>query len=187
MVGSSILPACFYKGQLYFLFGRENSLADTPGWSDFGGGVEEGESIYETALREGGEELSGFLGDGKQIDKLIKKSGGFHKMQHETYHIHLFRLNYSDELVKLYNNNHHFLWKRMNKKYLSNTKLFEKIEIKWFSLEEMKRRKNEFRNFYQKVIEETILKEESEIRAFLSRHAQSKKTQKKRASSGWFF
>jgi hypothetical protein len=187
MVGSSILPACFYKGQLYFLFGRENSLADTPGWSDFGGGVEEGETIYDTALREGSEELSGFLGDGKQIDKMIKRQGGFYKMQFETYHIHLFKMDHSDELVRLYNNNHRFLWQRMNKKYLSNTRLFEKIEIKWFSLDEMKRRKDEFRNFYRKVIEETILKEEPTIRSFLSRHPPSKKTQKKRASSGWFF
>ena len=58
MVGSSILPACVHKGKLYFLFGKENSLADTPGWSDFGGGVDPGESIYDTALREGGEELT---------------------------------------------------------------------------------------------------------------------------------
>ena len=188
MVGSSILPACFYKGQLYFLFGRENSLADTPGWSDFGGGVEQGESIYDTALREGSEELSGFLGDSKQIDKMIKRAGGFYKMQFETYHIHLFHMKHNDDLVKLYNDNHRFLWQRMNKKYLSNTRLFEKIEIKWFSLDEMKRRKDEFRNFYRKVIEETILKEETQIRSFLSqlRSGGSKKTQKK-ASSVWFF
>jgi len=203
MVGSSILPACFYKGQLYFLFGRENSLADTPGWSDFGGGVDKGESIYDTALREGGEELTGFLGDGKQIDRMIKKAGGVYKMQYETYHIHLFKLKYNEDLVKIYNDSHRFLWQRMSKKYLNNTKLFEKIEIKWFSLDEMKRRKHEFRNFYQKVIDETILKQEAQIRAFLgngkSRRAQrsangsisrsvNKKTQKKKkASTGWFF
>jgi hypothetical protein len=194
MVGSSILPACFYKGQLYFLFGRENSLADTPGWSDFGGGVEQGESVYETALREGGEELTGFLGDSKQIGSLIKKNGGVYKMQHETYHIHLFRMDYNADLVKHYNDNHRFLWQRMNKKYLSNTRLFEKIEIKWFSLDEMKRRKDEFRNFYRKVIDETILREEAQIRAFLSKRSDRKrsdrnrerKTQKKKASSGWF-
>jgi 8-oxo-dGTP pyrophosphatase MutT (NUDIX family) len=196
MVGSSILPACFYKGQLYFLFGRENSLADTPGWSDFGGGVEQGESIFETALREGSEELSGFIGDSKQIGSLIKKNGGVYKMQHETYHIHLFHMDYNEDLVKHYNDNHRFLWQRMNKKYLSNTRLFEKIEIKWFSLDEMKRRKDEFRNFYRNVIDETLLREEAQIRAFLSkrkgqnrssqRRSNTRKTQKK-ASRGWFF
>jgi 8-oxo-dGTP pyrophosphatase MutT (NUDIX family) len=210
MVGSSILPACFYKGQLYFLFGRENSLADTPGWSDFGGGVDKGESIYETALREGGEELTGFLGDGKQIERMIKKAGGVYKMQFETYHIHLFKLKYNEDLVKIYNDSHRFLWQRMSKKYLNNTKLFEKIEIKWFSLDEMKRRKHEFRNFYQKVIDETILKQEAQIRAFLGngkskgasrsasgsasrsanrsmRRGANKTQKKKKASTGWFF
>ena len=59
MVGSSILPACVHKGTLYFLFGKENDLADTPGWSDFGGGVEPGEDLFDAALREGGEELTG--------------------------------------------------------------------------------------------------------------------------------
>ena len=62
MVGSSILPACVHKGTLYFLFGKENDLADTPGWSDFGGGVEPGEDLFDAALREGGEELTGFFG-----------------------------------------------------------------------------------------------------------------------------
>ncbi len=189
MVGSSILPACFYNGTLYFLFGKENSLADTPGWSDFGGGVDPGESIYKTALREGGEELTGFLGDSKKIGSLIKKNGGIFKMQYETYHIHLFNLPYNADLVKYYNDNHQFLWQRMNKKYLTNTKLFEKIEIKWFSLQEMKKRKNEFRNFYQNVVE-LILKEEPNIRKFLSKKCSTKKrelTQRKtKKLLSWF-
>jgi len=173
MVGSSVLPACFHKGKLYFLFGKENSLADTPGWSDFGGGVEKGESIYSTAMREGGEELTGFLGN---IEQLIKKNGGgVYKMQYSSgsdssskssYHVHLFYLDHSDELVNLYNNNHKFLWKRMNQRYLTNTKLFEKIEIRWFSMEEMKQRKNEFRNFYKNVID-MIIEQEANIKRFL--------------------
>jgi 8-oxo-dGTP pyrophosphatase MutT (NUDIX family) len=186
MVGSSILPACFYKGEIYFLFGKENSLADTPGWSDFGGGVDKGESVYATAMREGGEELTGFLGDGKQIEAFIKRSGGVYKMQYETYHIHLFNLPYNMDLVKHYNDNHQFLWHRMNKKFLTNTKLFEKIEIQWFGLREMKKRRNEFRNFYRNVVD-LILKEEPNIRKFLKkcstrrRSKSNRKTQKKRA------
>ena len=185
MVGSSILPACFYNGELYFLFGKENSLADTPGWSDFGGGVDSGESIYDTALREGGEELTGFLGDGKQLGALIKRNGGVYKMQYETYHIHLFNLPFNADLVKHYNDNHRFLWERMNKKFLTDTKLFEKIEIKWFSLREMQKSKSKFRNFYQNVVD-LILKEESNIKKFLiktdstkKRKVSIRKTQKK--------
>jgi 8-oxo-dGTP pyrophosphatase MutT (NUDIX family) len=168
MVGSSILPACFYKGEIYFLFGKENSLADTPGWSDFGGGVDPGESVYQTAMREGGEELTGFLGNGKQIGSFIKKNGGVYKMQYETYHVHLFHLPYNADLVQHYNDNHQFLWERMNKQFLTNTKLFEKIEIKWFSLREMKKNRNKFRNFYRNVVD-VILSEESNIRKFLAK------------------
>ena len=188
MVGSSILPACFYKGELYFLFGKENSLADTPGWSDFGGGVDPGESVYQTAMREGGEELTGFLGNGKQIGSFIKKNGGVYKMKYETYHVHLFHLPYNEDLVKHYNDNHQFLWERMNKQFLTNTKLFEKIEIKWFSLREMKKNRNKFRNFYRNVVD-VILSEESNIRKFLAkgrrtqRQSESKQSESKQSES----
>lgn len=170
MVGSSILPASYYKGKLYFLFGKENSLADTPGWSDFGGGVDPGESIIQTALREGGEELTGILGDDKMISSLIKKNGGIFKMQHETYHIHMFKLPYSEykDMPKYYNNTHHFLWNRMDKKLLNETKLFEKIEIQWFSIDDIKKRRGEFRNFYRNIVD-MIIDKEPEIRRFLSK------------------
>jgi hypothetical protein len=52
MTGSSVLPVTFHKGKLFFLFGKENPLEDSAkGYSDFGGGVESGESIFETAMR----------------------------------------------------------------------------------------------------------------------------------------
>jgi 8-oxo-dGTP pyrophosphatase MutT (NUDIX family) len=172
MVGSSILPACVHKGKLYFLFGKENSLADTPGWSDFGGGVDPGESIYDTALREGGEELTGFLGGKDELRSLIKKSGGTYKIvpqskrENSSYNIHIFNLPYSPDLPKLYNANHNFLWKRMDKKFLNDTKLFEKIEIQWFSLSDMKKKRNQFRNFYREFVD-LLIKDQAQIKKFL--------------------
>ena len=170
MVGASILPACFYDGKLYFLFGKENALADTPGWSDFGGGVDKGESIFQAALREGGEELTGILGDGKMILTLIKNNGGVFKIQKDTYHIHLFHLPYPEykNMPKFYNNTHYFLWNRMDKKMLNETKLFEKIEIQWFTIEDMKKRRDEFRNFYREIVD-MIIDKESEVREFLEK------------------
>ncbi len=170
MVGSSILPACIHKGKLHFLFGRENSLADTPGWSDFGGGVDSGENVFEAALREGGEELTGFLGGPTQISRLIKRGGGALKLKSREgeYYIHIFMMPYSEDLVAYYNNNHAFLWNRMNKKMLNNTKLFEKIEIKWFSVDQMRRERNHFRNFYR-AITDMLADEEFRIRAHLSK------------------
>jgi 8-oxo-dGTP pyrophosphatase MutT (NUDIX family) len=170
MVGSSILPACVHKGKLYFLFGKENSLADTPGWSDFGGGVDPGESIYDTALREGGEELTGFLGGEDELRSLIKRSGGVYKIVlpkgEHSYNIHIFNLPYSPDLPKLYNSNHDFLWKRMDKKFLNDTKLFEKIEIQWFSLSDMKKKRNQFRSFYREFID-LLIKDQAQIKRFL--------------------
>ena len=168
MVGSSILPACVHKGKLYFLFGKENSLADTPGWSDFGGGVDPGESIYDTALREGGEELTGFLGGKDELRSLIKRSGGTYKIVPDgsSYNIHIFKMSYSPDLPKLYNSNHDFLWKRMDKKLLNDTKLFEKIEIQWFSLSDMKKKRNQFRSFYREFVD-LLIKDQAQIRNFM--------------------
>jgi len=153
MTGASVLPVTIHKGKLYFLFGLENEFEDSAkGFSDFGGGVEKGENIQQTALREGGEELSGFLGDGNRLEEHIKSNGGSLNLSFNDYHIHIFYLKYDPNLPKYYNWNHDFLWKRMNKNMLSKTKLFEKIEIQWFSVAMMNTRIKEFRSFYQDIL-----------------------------------
>jgi hypothetical protein len=178
MVAGSILPISIHNNKLYFLFGKENPLEDSAkGWSDFGGGVENGESPYKTALREGGEELTGFLGDGKTIQKLIKKNGGVYKLINKTYHVHMFFLQYDENLPKYFNYNHRFLWDRMNNTTLSETKLFEKIEIGWFSIDDMKRRKKEFRGFYQEIVD-NILADMENIQQFIIGKSKHNKTKK---------
>ena len=158
MVGSSILPVAFYKNQLYFLFGKENPMEDSAkGFSDFGGGNEKGESLYDTAIREGGEELTGFLGYGKDLENLVNKYGKIYKINHkDQYHVHIFLIDYDKNLPRYYNNNHRFLWERMNKNVLNESKLFEKIEIDWFTTKMMKTRKNEFRPFYREIVEHIL-------------------------------
>jgi 8-oxo-dGTP pyrophosphatase MutT (NUDIX family) len=178
MVAGSILPITIHQNKLYFLFGKENELErGAPGWSDFGGGCENGESPYKTALREGGEELTGFLGGAVEVSKLIKQNGGYYKMNHGTYHIHAFFLEYDENLPKYYNYNHRFLWERMDKETLNSSKLFEKIEIGWFSIDDMKRRKKEFRGFYQEIVDLFIADSEN-IRTFIEK--KSKRGQKTR-------
>jgi len=179
MVAGSILPVTIHNNKLYFLFGKENPMEDSAkGWSDFGGGVENGETPYSTAMREGGEELTGFLGDGKQIKKLIHKNGGIYKIQHNNYHIHIFFLEYDENLPKYYNNNHRFLWERMDKNVLSKTKLFEKIEINWFSIEDMKNKRSEFRSFYQEIVDKFIENQEN-IYHFIENKSKNIKNNKK--------
>ena len=162
MVAGSILPVTIHNNKLYFLFGKENQMEDSAkGWSDFGGGVEKDETPFSTAMREGGEELTGFLGDGKKVKTLIQKNGGIYKIKHNNYHVHIFFLEYDENLPKYYNNNHRFLWERMDKNVLSKTKLFEKIEINWFSIEDMENKRGEFRNFYQEIVDKFIENKEN--------------------------
>jgi hypothetical protein len=157
MVAASILPVTVCDGELYFLFGKENEMEDSAkGFSDFGGRVEGSEKIMETALREGSEELCGFLGDSKQIGALIKKNGGTYKItygqENKAYHVHIFFMENDENLPKYFTNQHKFLWNRMDKTMLNNSKLFEKQEIKWFCEGELNKSMNQFRPFYREIV-----------------------------------
>lgn len=176
MVAASILPVTINKGKIYFLFGKENEMEDSAkGFSDFGGKVENGESIIETAFREGSEELCGFLGDSKNIKQIIKKQGGIYKLSHNDYHIHIFFMDYDENLPNYFTNNHRFLWNRMDKNLLNNSKFFEKQEIKWFSINEMTTNKHEFRPFYSEIVD-LCLKDIKRITAFVNKMKNYKKT-----------
>lgn len=157
MVAGSILPVSLYNGQLYFLFGKENKMEDSArGFSDFGGGLEGNETPMDTALREGGEELSGFLGDGKNIKKLIRKNGGVFKLVHNDYNVHMFYMDYDPILPFYFTNFHQFMWTRMNKNTLNSSKLYEKQEIRWFSETELKTKRNLFRPFYREIVDKYV-------------------------------
>jgi 8-oxo-dGTP pyrophosphatase MutT (NUDIX family) len=187
MPGSSILPVAIHNNKLYFLFGKENSLEDSaPGFSDFGGGIESGETAFETAVREGSEELTGFLGTPKDIRRHIKKSGGTFAFTHTNskdsklnYTVHIVKYPYDPIMPTYYNNNHHFLWDRMNRRFLKSTKLFEKIEIEWFCEDELKKRMREYRPFYREVVD-TLLQKLHQIREFVKKSRWSNKTVKSR-------
>ena len=179
MTAAGFLPVCYYQGRLLFLFGLE-SPAETSakGWSDFAGGLDKNESdrnerdIYHAALREMSEETSGFLGGVKEINELVKKNGGFYKYVFyfpdqikskkkipKSYHIHFFRLDYDEKLIEYYNNSHKFLYQTLNHDLLASTKVFEKIKIGWFSIDEMKRKRSTFRPFYREIVDEIILQQ----------------------------
>jgi hypothetical protein len=56
----------------------------------------------------------------------------------------------------------------MNKRELNGTKLFEKQEIRWFSIDEMKTNQNLFRGFYVNILNE-IISQRSEIFKFIKK------------------
>jgi ADP-ribose pyrophosphatase YjhB (NUDIX family) len=169
MVASSILPIAIHNGELYFLFGKENQMEDSAkGFSDFGGRVENGESILQTAYREGSEELCGFLGDEKSIRQLLQKNG-YIKHSHDDYHIHIFPMKYDENLPHYFTNHHHFVWNLMDKKILNDSKIYEKQEIRWFSVSELLSKRNEFRSFYREIVDE-LKKRVPEIKRFASKN-----------------
>jgi len=173
-MGASILPVTIYKGKLYFLFGKERLDDENPGWSDFGGGTDANESYIQTAIREGGEELTGFLGSDSDVKSLLAKHGtfdvDFKSDGHGIYRVHIFPMEYDPKLPHYYNNNQRFLQKRLDPKIIRDTKIFEKQQIKWFSIVDIvkMKQKKEFRSFYQNVIE-LILARKAEIDTFIKK------------------
>jgi len=170
-MGAGILPTTIRDNKLCFLFGKENKYADTPGWSDIGGGKDNHESFLETAYREGMEETTGFLGMEKDIKRLLSRHGTYNidfQGKGSHYRIHIFPMIYDPQLPQYYNNNHRFLERKLSPSMIKNAKIFEKDELKWFSIDEMKRRRNEFRCYYGSIIDQ-ILDQQSKIRAFVRR------------------
>jgi len=168
-MGASILPVTIYKGKLYFLFGKERPDDKNPGWSDFGGGTDDKESYMQTAIREGGEELTGFLGSDADVKHLLTKYGTFeidYKSDgYSIYRVHIFPMEYDPMLPHYYNNNQLFLQKRLDPKIIRDTKIFEKQQIRWFSVNDIMKKKKQFRSFYQNVVD-LILARKSEIDTF---------------------
>jgi hypothetical protein len=169
-MGGSILPVAMHNNKIYFLFGKERDIDENPGWSDFGGGTDKGETFIQTAIREGGEELTGFLGNDNDVRKMLNKYGTYNidykSEKYATYRCHIFPMEYDHLLPYYYNNNQNFLQKRLDPKIIRNTKIFEKTQIKWFSFDDIEKHHNEFRSFYKNIVH-LILGNKSAIEGFV--------------------
>jgi len=185
-MGASILPVTLHNGKIYFLFGKERDIDENPGWSDFGGGTDKGETYIQTAIREGGEELTGFLGSDSDIKKILDKFGtyniDYNSEGHTTYRCHIFPMDYDNKLPLYYNNNQRFLQKRLDPKIIRDTKIFEKTQIKWFSFDDIKKHHNEFRSFYKNIVH-LILGNKSAIEGFVRSKLRKKNTYKNRVKN----
>jgi len=181
-MGAGILPTTIYNGKLYFLFGKEGKYEDTaPGFSDFGGGTDNSESFLETAVREAGEEFTGFLGDSSEVRKMLRAHGTYNidlnTDGYGTYRTHIFPFEYNTWLPYYYNNNQRFLQKRLPAKVFKTTKIFEKAEIKWVCIDDLKKMRSKFRFWYRNMIDMMISQKE-EIKKFIMKDC--KKTIKHR-------
>ena len=185
-MGAGILPITRCSdGKIYFLFGKENKYEDSAsGWSDFGGGTDNNETFFQTACREGSEELTGFLGSSSDIAHLLKRgimtidytepSG-----KHGTYRTHLVPIKYDPMLPYYYNNNQRFLQKHLDPKIIQSTKIFEKAEIRWICIDHLKKMRKQFRSFFQHIIDEIIARK-SEIMQFVKERPNKNTTKSKK-------
>lgn len=168
-MGAGILPTCIHNNKLYFLFGKEHEYCDTPGWSDFGGGTDNSETYMQTAIREGGEELTGFLGSDADLSRMLKR-GTFtidHKTDgHSNYRMHIFSMDYDEALPHYYNNNQRFLQKRLDPSIIKKTKIFEKAEIRWVCVDELPRMRKQFRSYFQAIVDK-LCDKKNEIMRFI--------------------
>jgi hypothetical protein len=65
----------------------------------------------------------------------------------------------------------------MDKSMLTKSKLFEKIEIEWFTPEMAKKRRREFRPFYREIVDHILKKKSSIVKTF-SKNKTKKRTKK---------
>lgn len=162
-MGAGILPVALYKGQLYFLFGKERERPNETarGWADFGGGHEDGEKPIETAAREGAEESSGFLGNRYKIANKLKKRKVTIKTDNKQYTTYVLPIEYDENLPKYFNNQISFLKTYVNKKELNNTTMYEKEQLRWFPLSSLLRYKSTFRPFYREIVGKLVSSQKS--------------------------
>ena len=180
-MGAGILPVTIRNGKLWFLFGKENkNEKSAPGFSDFGGGGEANETSLETAIREGGEELTGFLGTDEQLKKQLKANGTYDiDFVQNKYRTHIFPMKYDPYLEKYYNNNQKYIQKRLDPEVIKTSKIFEKAEIKWVCIDDLPKMKPKFRHFFVYIIDR-ILEERDEIEAFVQKSNGTRKSKKNR-------
>jgi hypothetical protein len=156
-MGGGLLPVAMYKGKLHFLFGLENDNDDHPGWADFGGGAKGSETHFETAVREGTEELNGFYGTQMQMKSTMRKMK-LATVSLPTYKTYVFATTYDKSLPCYFNNNFNFTLQQQRLKGVVDAKyngLFEKQRIKWFSEDEIKTELN-FRPFYKLIVAKLV-------------------------------
>jgi 8-oxo-dGTP pyrophosphatase MutT (NUDIX family) len=184
-MGAGILPTTIHNNKLYFLFGKENKYEDSAaGFSDFGGGTDNTESFMQTAIREGGEELTGFLGSDRDIRHMLQKYGTYDidyestNSKFGTYRMHIFPMVYDELLPFYYNNNQRFLQKRLDPNVIKKSKIFEKEEIRWVCVDDIMKMRSKFRSYFQNIVD-IMYEERNEIFKFIRSSGLKKSTKKK--------
>lgn len=148
-MGAGILPVSFNGMCMVFLLGREKNNQ----WSDFGGSPSnKNEPRFNTAIREGYEELSGLLGTQQELKNLVNTN--YISSRTDTdgrYTTFMFNIEYDENLPLYFNRNYEFV-KNTTPSIVDihHNGLYEKKEIGWFSAKEICNL--ELRPFYRDII-----------------------------------
>jgi len=158
-MGAGILPVALYRGTLFLLLGQErhNNL-----WSDFGGGSHKGEKPFKTAIREGTEELNGFLGTEEELEEEVNNNMVL-SICFDKYITYLFSTKYNKDLPKYFSNNNKFIEKEVsNIINIKHNGLYEKKLIGWFPVNKFKNTQNKsiLRPHYQEHIMSVVKNEQ---------------------------
>jgi hypothetical protein len=158
MVGSGVILAAYHKNKVYYLFGKEGSMEHDKKchWGDFGGGAKAGEDLLDTTTREGAEELNGFFGSKADFEKYILKNR-IDEIAYDKRYTYIVRADYDEKLPYYFNNNYKFICEYLKGHVQHPTNgLFEKSEIRWFTVDDLKREKHIFRDYFQNIIDIVI-------------------------------
>lgn len=151
-MGGGILPVARFRGEIMFLLGKEVSSGK---WCDFGGGREGNETKWQTAMREGAEELNGFLGCAKDMSKKVKRNGVL-EIHGGTWTTYVLEIDYDPLMPVYFNNQHRFIKEYLPATVKKHNGLFEKSEIKWFSIADLRDKRRYIRHCYKSVVDEVI-------------------------------
>ena len=158
-MGAGIVPVAVHKGTIYFLFGKEY---EDNKWSDFGGGREKNETLWNVAMREGTEELNGFLGTQSELKKQVKQHLiTIIESEKPIYRSYFFKVPYDANLPQYFNSNFKLMKKKLPDQIMQDG-LFEKSEIRWISIDQLNTIK--YRDHYNERIITRLLTQLPDIK-----------------------
>ncbi len=152
-MAAGILPIAENNGHSYLLFSREFlKRKGKEDWRDFGGHRENNETKEQTAIREGWEETSGFLGKEKDIKNLIQNNL-IKKIVSKNYTIFIVEINYDKELPKKFREHFKKMYKK-DKTKICKDGFYEKDKLKWIRVDKLPEHYPIFLPWYRKIVKQ---------------------------------
>tara|TARA_Y100000591_G_C21837931_1_gene703729 strand:+ start:910 stop:1446 length:537 start_codon:yes stop_codon:yes gene_type:complete len=149
ILGAGIIPFSKINNELVFLLGKDYAHNK---WSDFGGKGNKGETKLEVALREGYEETNGMLGNENDIYNKIKKTNlPIIKTDDNRHSCYLLYIDYNKELPIYMMNNFNFIKKNIPNLVVHPNGYYEKSEVAWFSIEDLKN-SSDIREYFVDIV-----------------------------------